>query len=214
MITKFQNWSYKLFAGFYESILYNSNTLADISACDNLKEGFSYNFSSDNYKLYEKNVSTKAVQFLWDNLSQPDDIIKSMKFISITSPQYYNFETDKLNIKIDFNLTKLKKYCFNTEKEEFNQYLKDTYTSYDGFISFISNNIKDFKKSYKDDTDRSINVMIEFYLLKNTNLEYYEDDLMEYANEAVYEYADIYAEDDYECLNPIPYETACESYAL
>ena len=87
-----------------------------------------------------------------------------MQFINLSSPQYYNYDTDRLNIEIDVNLTKLKKYI-KQNKTDFNQYLKDNFTSYDGFISFVENNYNSFFEDYKINKNRCIQVMIEYYIL-------------------------------------------------
>ena len=85
-----------------------------------------------------------------------------------------------------------------TDREE--GYLKDNFTSYDGFISFIENNICTFKEQYKTDKNKCLNVMIEYYLLtciydtfNLSNIDnYYEtiyhNNLYETARECIYEH--------------------------
>lgn len=163
----YNNYSVKIFEGFYESRLYNSDSLYWITQTDKeegyLKENQYYDI--DNWEEFTKEVGANAVYELLSIL--PDnEVIQDMKLKDIYSPKYYNFETDSLIIDMKLNLTKLKKYCFNTYKKEFNQYLKDNFTSHDGFISYVSNNIDDFKTDYhKPHNEREINVMIEYYLL-------------------------------------------------
>ena len=53
---------------------------------------------------------------------------------------------DKLYVLVSVN--PVKKYCFTTHRAAFNKYLKNNFTSYDGFISYISNNIDDFISDY------------------------------------------------------------------
>ena len=55
--------------------------------------------------------------------------------------------------------------------EEFSKYLKENYSSYDGFISFTPNSIDAFKEKYfneyktfeERERNNLINVMLEFY---------------------------------------------------
>ena len=163
----YNNHSLKIFEGFYESNLYNSDSLYWITQTDKeegyLKEDQYYDI--DNWEEFKKEVATNAVDELL-NILPDNEVIQDMKLKDIYSPKYYNYETDSLIIDMKLNLTKLKKYCFNTYKKEFNQYLKDNFTSYDGFISYVSNNIDDFKIEYnKPHNEREINVMIEYYFL-------------------------------------------------
>lgn len=163
----YNNWSYKIFEGFYESRLYNNDSLYWITQNDKdegyLKDNQYYDI--DNFEVFKKEVAENAVNELL-NILPDNEIIQDMKLKDIYSPKYYNYETDSLIIDIKLNLTKLKKYCFNTHKKEFNQYLKDNFSSYDGFISYISNNINDFKiEYYNPHNEKEKNVMIEYYLL-------------------------------------------------
>lgn len=198
----YENWSTDIFDGFYESMLYNSDSLYYITEDEpKLKEGYIYDI---NYKEFTNDVAKNAVSLLWNDLNE--DIIKSMKFYKLWSPSAYNFATDRLQIKIDLDLNKLKSYCFKTHSFKFNKYLKDNFTSYDGFCSFVSNNISDFKYQYYDDKTRCIAVMIEFYILNNININSYKENLYEYAIECLYGNLAIYKDDDYDTKNPIDYE--------
>lgn len=167
----YNNWSSNLFDGFYNSNLEpNYYLLQDMAENDIaegiIKEGQTYDITGDNYTQYEKDVASHAVDCLVEILPNRD-IIKDMTFKELYSPQYYNYETDSLIIDMDLNLKALKTFCFKEHATDFNKYLKENFTSYDGFISFIDNNIRDFIDTYETSTcnDREINVMIEYYLL-------------------------------------------------
>lgn len=168
----YNNWSYKIFEGFYESNLFSSDMLYDMEYNDKqegyLKENESYDI--DDFQAYKNEVSDLAVYELFNTLAN-NNIIKSMKLKDVYSPKYYNYETDSLIINMELNLRALKTFCFKTNKDMFNKYLKENFTSYSGFISFVDNNIKDFINTYKTSMDktREINVMIEYYLLVQIN---------------------------------------------
>lgn len=198
------NWTTELFAGFYESILFNSDTLYNLNLMDCIPDGYTYDIKD--FNKFMDDVGNKATDILADLL--PNDIIKSMEFIKISSPHYYNFETDRLIIGMDLNLNKLKQFCFKDNKESFNEYLKDNFTSYDGFISYISNSIQDFIYDYNTkplEKDRLINVMVEFYILNNISIECYEDRLYGETQNLLWQHVSIYEDDDYELNNPIEY---------
>lgn len=202
MQTLYSNHSCRIFEGFYESNLFNSDTEYHLN--------YSLN-DEDNNKEYEidfepycKDISTHAVELLADYcvLYADNKIIKSMRYAGLSSPQYYNFSTDKLQIKMDFNLSKLKSFI-RTNKDDFNSYLQDNFTSYDGFWSFVSNNYNDFMADYNsDDKERCIDVMLEYYILTCIYNGFWSDiktapaydtqyhyALYEYANEMQYVYA-------------------------
>lgn len=110
-----------------------------------------------------------------------------MKFVSVHSPSFYNFETDKLEIEVDFDEKKLEEYCLKQKREEFQTYLNDNFTSYSGFISFVPTNIPEFLESkYKWD------IMIEFYLLNNVNDEWLDEDAQEITMNILYETVYLY----------------------
>lgn len=171
----FQNDTLTVFEGFYESNLFSSVTEYYLNELMQDEEHFEiYEITGDNYENYKEEVCELHADSLQeciadDNLYNGTNIVKSIKFHNMTSPRFYNFTTDKLQLIVDFNLTKLKKYCFNTNNIDFNFYLNKKYSSYSGYISFVDNNIKDFINTYNtDDTKRDmyIGVMLEYYFIR------------------------------------------------
>jgi len=85
--------------------------------------------------------------------------IISAKAVSLYSPSEHNFSTDALNIDIvvEDNFGEQIMEIINSlePKDEANyaQYLKDRFTSYDGFCSFTSNNIPDTLEEISKDID-------------------------------------------------------------
>lgn len=177
MRVKYQNWSTNIFDGFYESNLFNSDT--ELYLTEMLQEN-DEQYEISNFEAYQEDISQKAAELLKEICKSP--IIKSIKYLSITSPRYYNYSTDKLNLLIDVNLTKLKNYI-NKNKTAFDKYLKENFTSYDGFISFVDNNYKNFIHTYKTDKsekERCINVMLEYYILEKIKDSDYHQELYSY----------------------------------
>jgi hypothetical protein len=164
---EYQNWACAIFMGFYESPLFYSDTEYYLNEYYNEDNEVKKEYEVD-FIPYTQAVCEYATDLLADYCVD-NNIVKSMQYKSMSSPQYYNYSTDKLNIIVDLNLTKLKKFI-RDNKEDFNMYLHDNFTSYDGFCSFVSNNYNKFMQDYKEDfcgvdKCRCINVMLEYYIL-------------------------------------------------
>lgn len=174
---KYTNWSTEIFEGFYDSRLYTSD-------CPLLT----------NFDEFERRVGEYATEVMYESLPLPAfGLITNMKFVGISSPKFYNFETDKLVIEITYDDDALASYCFDHNRNEFEIYLRQNFTSYDGFHSFIANNVSDFKNQMKDEessywSDRCSQVMLEFYLLQTLDMERVGDLVADFAYEAMYEF--------------------------
>lgn len=180
MKTEYTNQSPKIFAGFYESILFNSDDLnAMIEYKYNPDEKNDTDYDIGNWQAYQDEIGRKCADWLFENLPN-HDIIKSMKFKEIWSPREYNFMTDQLTLDCEIDLEALKNYCLKAHRDEFNKYLFETWSSYDGFISFVDNNIVDFEK--EPDTE----IMIEFYLLNNIDTDEYYNFCYDLSQETMY----------------------------
>jgi hypothetical protein len=133
------------FPGFYESWL----SVNDESINENLKEYFQgdelenirkHFYSTEEYSCanseYEKEVCKKFTELIECELIE--NFVSRIIFENMHSPKEYNFTTDSLNVQVYFsktNIKNIKKFL----KENFaawEKYLKDTYKSRSGFISF------------------------------------------------------------------------------
>ena len=87
------------------------------------------------------------------------------EFQNIHSPKYYNYSNDSINVnlKCDFD-TFMNNLLFFIKQhiKEFEQYIKDNYTSCDGFLSYYSNDVKDWLKN--EYGEHEIGSMLEFAL--------------------------------------------------
>ena len=175
MITEYYTTRHQ-FEGFYESnyyhsdMEYNYNEMMDDESMPKNKH-----YELTRFKQYQRDLCKEWIDLVKYQLeTSTGNVIKkiSTRKFRLDSPKYYNFETDKLVIKIEFSKKALELWCFTTKADKFNEYLKEHYSSYSGFISFISNNIDDFKHDYffkyltfKDrERNNLYNVMLEFYL--------------------------------------------------
>ena len=66
-------------------------------------------------------------------------LIESITYQHITSPNYYNFVNDSIDVEIIPIVDNIVSYI-HSNYDAFNSYLKQRYTSRDGFISFYPNN--------------------------------------------------------------------------
>lgn len=195
MKLKYINWSTAIFPGFYESELYNSDTLYNITEnCkyDNeIKEDEYYDFIDNGYENFEKEVCDKAVDSLFYNLDDAPEIT-GMKFIALHSPKFYNFETDKVEIEIDCDWQRILDEARIKWRNTFDEYLRENFTSYDGFWSFVPNNAGEFFANLDEDFERLSQVVLEFYLLNHLDKERYQDELYEIATNTIWQYIDIF----------------------
>lgn len=181
MKIEYINWSPAIFEGFYESGLYNSDTLYNLQ-----DEDTAYDFIEGGYDQFTEKTARLCTDLLNDYMR--GGLIKNIKFIRLSSPRYYNFETDKLVLEVDCEWDQLLKYCEET-KEDFNQYLQDNFTSYSGFTSFVPNNYTDFMSNLEDDFERLSQVVIEYYILNRIDdLEEYRFKCDEIAYETLWEF--------------------------
>ncbi len=74
----------------------------------------------------------------------PIGVIKAIEYETVVSPKYYNFSNDSINCKITFDQAVLQKYI-NDNIEAFTKYIEERYTSRDGFRSWHSNDVEDWK---------------------------------------------------------------------
>jgi hypothetical protein len=178
----YTNWSTAIFQGFYESNLYNSDS--EYYAREYLGE----DYELQDFKGFCNKVATKAGDLLHEQVVWDDSLIQRIDFVELDSPEFYNYRTDRLVLSVDVDMDGLEEYCFEEHAEKFAKHLEDNFTSYDGFHSFISNTLGGFKEQYveEDKTGRCLHVMIEFYILQNIDLDSYQMNLVEYAQEELY----------------------------
>ena len=174
----------RIFCGLYESVLYNSDTdyylaeaLADEDTPDKVEVDYDFN-------EFTKVAGEACVESLEDELYS-HDVITNMDYAGMHSPRYYNYDTDRVLIDVDYNFIALVKYCRHTNKDKFNQYLKDNYTSYDGFISFVENSVEGFfaKDWFNSHKNMAVQVMIEFYLTSEIDLDAHLQNMYEACQE-------------------------------
>lgn len=206
------------FPGFYESIFCNSDEFIDdeyelkglleeIVIDEKLEVVYEY----ENFEQYKKDVSKtyleyyveKIIDCLPSKISDADyfkfEIIDDEDNIEVISPKYYNYRTDSCYCLVETNietLQELKNFGLQNE-EDVQEYLRNHFTSYDGFCSFISNDIEYWKqldiKEYVEETRYLIALLDMIIALNDSNgfeeirlSTYYDVDKYYYAEPIVY----------------------------
>lgn len=190
MKINYVNHSTFIFEGFYESNLFNSDSEYYLS------ETLESPYEIKDFDKFQNTVGKRiANEVYYPCFCEEDSVVTDLDFVGIDSPQYYNYRTDRIILDVEVDLKKLEDFCFKDNADDFNKYLEDNFTSYDGFHSFVKNNRLGFYLDYKDDEsekERCLNVMLEYYFIKRILSQDKEDfkvQMYEIANEELYRFA-------------------------
>lgn len=159
------------FPGFYESLFCNSDEFIDYEAedqfrIDELVDNAEIIYEYEDFNKYKIDVCEAFMENYIDKIIEvlPNDIVEYEDFkfekdsdVSVFSPEYYNYETDRCfcNIKTNRKTLKLiKEYTLRLTGVQ--EYIVNHFTSCDGFISFISNNIEYWKSLDIEDYEENM----------------------------------------------------------
>lgn len=153
-------------------------------------------WSHIDYKKLHIDASKLAVDFINETFKDLGLDCECI-FQTLYSPKAYNFGNDTINI--EFRCTqeswdKIVQHIKNSEK--FEDYIKEHYTSRSGFISFHSNDHKDWLKDAENITeaenrDHKTGELLNFYLYDIIGDTIYED-MRNYINEEMHKTGGIY----------------------
>ena len=90
------------------------------------------------YDSYHEKVSQDCCCFIESELK---DYVSEIIYEKLSSPKEYNFANDAIHVTFVLtqeNIDEIKKFIFQN-LSDFSEYIKSSYTSYDGFISHYSN---------------------------------------------------------------------------
>lgn len=174
----YENFSRKVFSGFNDSYLCYGSLISDTQG-ESAPDGFYWEFKKGGYKAYCEEICKDWIYIIRSNLANNPIELVVGEYKGLWSPSQYNWRTDRISFEIQCDLRKLKKYCWKENAENFDTFLRKNWSSYDGFISLIPNNLEDFKLRYKLDKNRLIDIMLEFYLLQNVDFQDVEFDVLE-----------------------------------
>lgn len=155
-----------VFPGFYGTLFeiddQNEIILEDINEIreSNGMKPVTFDALEFDYESARIKTAKIACNFVWNDL----DCLDSVTFQEVISPREYNFKNDSINCEIDVDFDAMMEYLIE-HQDDFNGYLHEKYTSYDGFISFHSNNAADWTKEYiEEKLEHRIGACLDFIL--------------------------------------------------
>ena len=159
-----------LFSGFYGSVWDDVDFYGEDEYYQ-LPEGTYFEDMVD-WETYHETIARKMCEFVEDELRP---FVSEITFERIASPKYYNFENDSIYIDVEFDVETVENYLI-ANGNEFSEYLKQRYTSRDGFISYFSNDMKDWMDVWHGD-NHMVGAVLDF-ILRNEDVEepmYFDD---------------------------------------
>src|ERR1035437_692110 len=164
-----------VFNGFYSTV-FEPNEASEIEA------PYTYDDYEFDYEGYHNEVSKNCVKVIADKLIEFGIKGISIKFELLSKPKEYNFANDSIWVKYRLTnegLANVNKFLKNN-KQAFADYIKQRYTSYDGFRSFWSNNSEVWFGEYltnKKDLEHCFGAIMEFifYVKEYGSFDLYED---------------------------------------
>ena len=127
-----------IFQGFYRTVFQYSNEDVEVEHfIDETGKDICSDDLNFDYKQYYKEIAKECCDYFESEFS---DFVHKCEFQELVSPKFYNFSNDSVNCLITPNVNAIKKYL-EEYSDEFSEYLKEKFTSYNGFYSFYSNDI-------------------------------------------------------------------------
>lgn len=181
------------FDGFYESVYYNSDTIYN--------EFYEY---EDDYKAsYGDDITDEDIDIRYDEYCEDvckaftevsdrfaPKFIEKLEFTEMTSPRYYNFETDKIyaNATLSEDWREQVLDFMKTNKDWLSKRIEKDWTSCDGFMSFMDNSYQDWLTRFEDTEDeideRYLSTMVGYMMfLEDKDIRW---TLAEYTLEDIY----------------------------
>ena len=163
------------FPGFYESLIdpryLQDNYFDGYESKKQYIEKYWIDFSPDDIEVDYDSYTKDVCKLFVDKFKEYNpDWITSMEFQEMTSPAYYNFETDKIFVDIEV-VDNYKEHLLNFLNKYYNkakEYINKCHSSRDGYISFMDNDIElwieDIKNNDKVD-ERNLSEILKMYIL-------------------------------------------------
>ncbi len=135
-----------VFCGFYNSIFEPSEDMV-------IEEPFTFDNYEFFYSDYRNEIARACVNGIEKQLTEYGIKGVKIKYQTINSPKEYNFYTDAIHVEYKLTLkaiASINEYL-KKNKEAFDKYIVDHYTSRDGFMSSWSNNVDVWLTEYLTD---------------------------------------------------------------
>lgn len=160
------------FYGYYGTIIEDYDTDSELQYVNELRaENGLSELENDNDLIFDNDTYFQEWNFkivdTVENFLIQLGMVKSIKFIKLHSPKFYNFENDKIEALVDVNVKNVKNYIYEN-KEAFAVYLDDNFKSRSGFISFYEHDVNFWLEklnSFKNLDHIETNAILDFILV-------------------------------------------------
>ena len=168
-----------VFNGFYNTLFEN---LIDNAVDDAIEYHNEQNNTNLVYDDFDFDFTTIQNKICKDAVSKIEEKLNEIginckiKFETLVSPKYYNFSNDSINIEINFKKFSRVIEILEQNFDSFSQYIKDNYTSRDGFISSYSSYASDWIEDLRENAENEahkVGAVLDFILQE---IEDYKDE--------------------------------------
>ena len=165
-----------IFTGFYGSFFEDYlNHLEEMEYEYLAENGIQDEQPEFDYQTFYKDCSYEMMYKVCELLTDLD-LIDNYYFVELQSPREYNFQNDKIIVDYvltDINVFKIKDYLFSNY-DAFKRYINENYTSYDGFMSFHSNNADEWLALFSEcvNDEHKLGSILNFILENEDTSEY------------------------------------------
>jgi len=164
-----------VFQGFYGTIFEADNEENEIDDINQQREAkgldpINYDNCEWDYKEYHLNVAKECVNAIESKLQEILNKDVKVIFEELRSPREYNFYNDAIDVEISLNKAAQQTILdiLRDNKEKFNEHIKQSYSSRDGFFSSHSNDANEWIENLKtwdnDILSHKLGAVLEFIL--------------------------------------------------
>lgn len=165
-----------IFSGYYSNDYWNTDnqendelqTINQEREAKGWKE-VTWNDLKFDYQQHQEELS-KAITTAVEELME--DYIESITFQKLVSPKFYNFTNDSISVEIVPRVEVISTYL-KDNAENFEKYLKEKYTSRDGFTSSYPNNTKEYMEGNPLEDKHKLGSILDF-IAQNDEITEYE----------------------------------------
>jgi hypothetical protein len=132
------NTTFIPFEGFYESQFSHAIDMQ----VESMAEDSDFDEDQVNYIQWHNDIAAKYAAAWITAMSDKVGFTINATFNKMVSPRYYNYETDRIVVDIDnTSITNIFDHIVENFVEEYNAYVKETFTPRSGFIPFYPNDL-------------------------------------------------------------------------
>ena len=132
------NTTFIPFAGFYESEFAHAIDMQ----VESMAEDSDFDEDQVTYQQWHNAIAAKYAAAWITAMSDKVGFKINATFKKLSSPRYYNYETDQVIVDIEaLSITNIFDHIVENFVEEYNAYVRETFTPRSGFIPFYPNDL-------------------------------------------------------------------------